>query len=81
MRVKKKFLDELERRKKIPRARGYGPNYISLFISDRKKKKYARDMGIPTPFTIWEKSGGCRDRRSRRRTGQGRLRRRRREHK
>jgi hypothetical protein len=75
-------LDELEGRKKIQRARGYGPNYISLFISDQKKKieKYARDMVIPTPFNVWEKSGGCRDRRSGRRIGQGRLRRRRREH-
>jgi hypothetical protein len=74
-------LDELEGRKKIQRERGYGPNYISLFISDQKKKmeKYARDMGIPTPLSVWEKSGGYRDRSGRWR-GQGRLRRRRREH-
>jgi hypothetical protein len=28
---------------------------FSFWIRRKKIEKYARDMGIPTPFTVWEK--------------------------
>jgi len=37
LRVEKKFLDELEGRRVVERARGYGPNYVASFIEDWKR--------------------------------------------
>ena len=33
-----KFLDELKKRQVIARKRGYGPNYVNLFIKHHKEK-------------------------------------------
>ena len=33
-----KFLDELKKRQVIARKRGYGPDYINLFVKHNKKR-------------------------------------------
>ena len=33
-----KFLDELKGRQVIARKRGYGPDYVNLFVKQHKKK-------------------------------------------
>ena len=43
-----KFLDELKKRQVIARKRGYGPDYVNLFIKYHKNKmrEFHRQRGI-----------------------------------
>jgi len=53
-------LDELKGRQVITRKRGYGPDYVDLFIKQRKKdmREFARQRGICNPIGVrldkWE---------------------------
>jgi hypothetical protein len=61
---KEKFLEEVERKKWLALARGYGPNYVSSFIEGHKKdlREHCRQRNIPCPFLVqWRKWGAERD--------------------
>ena len=49
-----RFLDELKGRQVIARKRGYGPQYIDLFVKQRKKdmREFARQRGIHNPIGV-----------------------------
>ena len=49
-----KFLDELKGRQVIARKRGYGPDYVNLFVKHHKDKmhKFARQRGIHNPIDV-----------------------------
>ena len=49
-----KFLDELKKRQVIARKRGYGPDYVNLFIKHHKEKmrEFARQRGICNPIDV-----------------------------
>ena len=55
-----KFLDELKGRQVIARKRGYGPDYVNLFVKHHKDKmrEFARQRGICNPIDVglekWE---------------------------
>ena len=47
-------MDELKGRQVIARKRGYGPDYVDLFIKQRKKdmREFARQSGIRNPIGV-----------------------------
>ena len=47
-------MDELKRRQVIARKRGYGPDYVDLFVKQRKKdiREFARQSGIHNPIDV-----------------------------
>jgi hypothetical protein len=47
-------LDELKGRQVIARKRGYGPQYVDLFVKLHKKmmREFARQRGIPNPIGV-----------------------------
>ena len=49
-----KFLDELKGRQVIARKRGYGPDYVNLFVKHHKEKmrQFARQSGIYNPIDV-----------------------------
>ena len=49
-----KFLDELKKRQVISRKRGYGPDYVNLFVKHHKNKmrEFARQRGIRNPIDV-----------------------------
>ena len=49
-----KFLDELKNRQVITRKRGYGTDYVDLFVKQRKKDmcEFARQSGIRNPIGV-----------------------------
>ena len=49
-----RFLDELKGRQVIARKRGYGPDYVDLFVKQRKKdmREFARQSGIRNPIGV-----------------------------
>ena len=49
-----KFLDELKGRQVIARKRGYGPDYVNLFVKHHKEKmcEFARQRGICNPIDV-----------------------------
>ena len=49
-----KFLDELKKRQLIARKRGYGPDYVNLFVKHHKEKmrEFARQRGICNPIDV-----------------------------
>ena len=49
-----KFLDELKGRQVIAWNRGYGPNYVNLFVKHHKDKmrEFARQRGIHNPIDV-----------------------------
>ena len=54
MMVKLSSDDELKGRQVIARKRGYGPDYVNLFVKHKKNKMYefARQRGIRNPIGI-----------------------------
>ena len=51
---KAKFLDELKKRQLIARKRGYGPDYVNLFVKHHKEKirEFTRQRGIYNPVDV-----------------------------
>ncbi|XP_066352108.1 uncharacterized protein [Miscanthus floridulus] len=55
-----KFLDDLKERQVLARKRGYGPQYVDLFVKQRKKdmREFARQRSIRNPIGVrcdkWE---------------------------
>ena len=49
-----KFLDELKGRQVITRKRGYGPDYVNLFVKHYKEKmrEFTRQRGICNPIDV-----------------------------
>jgi hypothetical protein len=49
-----RFLDELKGRQVIARKRGYGPDYVNLFVKQRKKdmREFARQCSICNPISV-----------------------------
>ena len=49
-----KFLDELNGRQVIAQKRGYGPDYVNLFVKHHKDKmrEFARQHGIRKPIDV-----------------------------
>ena len=49
-----KFLDELKGKQVIARKRGYGPDYVNLFVKHHKDKirELARQRGICNPIDV-----------------------------
>lgn len=49
-----KFLDELKGRQVIARKRGYGSDYVNLFIKHHKEniREFARQHGICNPIDV-----------------------------
>ena len=49
-----KFLDELKERQVIAWKRGYGPDYVNLFVKHHKDKmrEFARQCGICNPIDV-----------------------------
>ena len=49
-----KFLDDLKGRQVIARKRGYGPDYVNLFVKHHKNKmrEFARQRGICHPIDV-----------------------------
>ena len=49
-----KFLDELKEKQVIARKRGYGPDYVNLFVKHHKDKmrEFARQRGIRNPIDV-----------------------------
>jgi len=47
-------LDELKKRQVIARKRGYGPDYVNLFVKHHKDKmrEFARQRGIRNPIDV-----------------------------
>ena len=47
-------MDELKGRQVIARKRGYGPDYINLFVKHHKNKmrEFARQCGIRNPIDV-----------------------------
>ena len=47
-------MDELKGRQVIARKRGYGPDYVNLFVKQRKKDmhEFARQSGIRNPIGV-----------------------------
>ena len=47
-------MDELKGRQVIAQKRGYGPNYINLFVKHHKNKmrEFARQRGIRNPIDV-----------------------------
>ena len=47
-------MDELKKRQLIARKRGYGPDYINLFVKHHKEKmrEFARQRGICNPIDV-----------------------------
>ena len=47
-------MDELKWRQVIARKRGYGPNYVNLFVKHHKNKmrEFARQRGIRNPIDV-----------------------------
>ena len=47
-------MDELKGRQVIAQKRGYGPNYVNLFVKQHKKKmrEFARQRGIHNPIDV-----------------------------
>ena len=47
-------MDELKGRQVIARKRGYGPNYIDMFVKQRKKdmREFTRQNGIRNPIGV-----------------------------
>jgi len=55
-------LDELKGRQVIARKRGYGPDYVDLFVKQRKKdmREFARQSSIHNPIGVRrEGKEGC----------------------
>ena len=49
-----KFLDELKGKQVIARKRGYGPDYVNLFVKHHKDKmcEFARQHSICNPIDV-----------------------------
>ncbi|XP_066343725.1 uncharacterized protein [Miscanthus floridulus] len=49
-----KFLDELKKRQLIAQKRGYGPDYVNLFVKHHKEKmrEFAGQRGICNPIDV-----------------------------
>ena len=49
-----KFLDELKGKQVIARKRGYGPDYVNLFVKHHKNKmrEFARQHDIRNPIDV-----------------------------
>ena len=49
-----KFLDELKKMKLIAQKRGYGPDYVNLFVKHHKEKmrEFARQRDIYNPIDV-----------------------------
>ena len=47
-------MDELKKRQVIARKRGYGPDYVNLFVKHHKEKmcEFARQRGICNPIDV-----------------------------
>ena len=47
-------MDELKKRQLIARKRGYGPDYVNLFVKHHKDKmrEFARQRGIRNPIDV-----------------------------
>ena len=47
-------MDELKKRQLITRKRGYGPDYVNLFVKHHKDKmrEFARQRGIRNPIDV-----------------------------
>ena len=47
-------MDELKERQVIAQKRGYGPNYVNLFVKHHKEKmrEFARQCGICNPIDV-----------------------------
>ena len=47
-------MDELKKRQLIARKRGYGPDYVNLFIKHHKDKmcEFGRQRGIYNPIDV-----------------------------
>ena len=47
-------MDELKKRQLIARKRGYGPDYVNLFVKHHKDKihEFARQRGICNPIDV-----------------------------
>ena len=56
-------MDELKGRQVIARKRGYGLDYVDLFIKQRKKdmREFARQSGIRNPIGVRLDKWGWRD--------------------
>ena len=61
-----KFLDELKGRQVIAWKRGYGPDYVNLFVKQHKKKmhEFARQRGIRNPIDVGLNKWGLERRRT-----------------
>jgi hypothetical protein len=61
-----KFFDDLKGRRVIARKRGYGPQYVNLFVKLHKKKmrEFARQRGIPNPIGVRLDKWGLKRRRA-----------------
>ena len=59
-------MDELKGRSVIARKRGYGPDYVDLFIKQRKKdmREFARQRGICNPIDVGLNKWGLERRRT-----------------
>ena len=60
-----KFLDELKKRQLISRKRGYGPDYVNLFVKHHKDKirEFARQRGIRNLIDVGLSKWGLKRRR------------------
>ena len=67
-------MDELKERQVIARKRGYGPDYVNLFVKHHKDKmrEFARQRGIRNPIGVWLDKWGL-ERRRALEEGQGRM--------
>ena len=47
-------MDELKKRQLLARKKGYGPNYVNLFVKHHKNKmrEFARQRGIRNPINV-----------------------------
>ena len=47
-------MDELKKRQVIAQKRGYGPDYVNLFVKHHKEKmrEFARQRGICNPIDV-----------------------------
>ena len=55
-------MDELKGKKVIAQKRGYGPNYVNLFVKHHKNKmhEFARQRGICNPIDVGLTNGDWR---------------------